>query len=180
MLEQIIITEELHNALIEASNSSNEYSGYLLGELTPEGVKLVNAAIGETAANSASVNYIPKKYWDKVHAEPDKYALLSVHSHSVKFCDKIRWCDPFWSIKKEPKSPEEKRQFIQVSGAETDDGDVVEALRQKAGLEYALFVHPCFGSAGETMTKEKVQITAYKYDSSSVGKVKEIPLKIDE
>jgi len=179
MLERIIINEELHNVLIEASNSNNEYAGYLLGEITPAGIKLVNAAIGENETNNASVNYIPKKYWDQVQADPDKYVLLSVHSHSVKFGNKIRWCDPFWSVKKEPKTLEEKRQFIQVSSAETDDGDVVEALHQKAGIEYALFVHPCFGSVGETMAQEKAQVTAYKYNPSSIGKVKEIPLQIE-
>lgn len=179
MLEQIIINEELHNVLIEASNSDNEYAGYLLGELTTEGIKLINAAMGETVTNSASVNCIPKKYWDKVQAEPSKYVLLSAHSHSVKFGDKIRWCDPFWSVKEKPQSPDEKKQFIPVAGAETDDGDVVEALHQKIGLEYALFIHPRFGSTDETMAREKVQVTAYKYDSSSIGKVKEIPLKIE-
>lgn len=178
MLEQIIITEGLHNALIEASNSNNEYAGYILGEITPAGIKLINAAISENETNSASVNYIPKKYWDKVQAEHNKYVLLSVHSHSVKLGDKIRWCDPLWSVKEKPQSPDEKRQFIQVPGAVTDDGDVIEALYKKIGAEYALFVHPRFGSDGETMAREKVQVTAYKYDSSSVGKVKEIPLKI--
>lgn len=178
-LEQIIIDFEDAEGFRKAFNSDYEYGGYLVGEQTPEGIKIIHGRIKSGKENSASVNYIPPDVWNIYQSDPHRYLIIPVHAHCRRLGEIIQKYDPYWSVSN--KSVREPAGSVvdefYISPEPKADNDVMEASR-KIGMNYALFIHPQLNSEGTVMTENKIKFTGYKYDSQSIGKVKEIPVKI--
>ncbi len=154
MLEKIILSERIKEQLTDICISYNEeFGGYFLGEITSEGIYVDQGVMEKGEDNDASINYVPREFWNKVKTNPEKYVLIPAHIHSRKLDETIKSYDPVWS---------------------GGDSKVMEASNIKNDVEYNIFVHPKSGCEGEKMSRDKVQITCYKYNPLNLSKVKEI------
>ena len=183
MLEQLVLSKEMNDVLVDVSGIDNELTGFFLGEMTEGGIALRKAYVTEgTSANTRMQVGLPTELHDRVEEDPARYCAVFLHMHTRKDGDSIQRCGPYWTLGRN-EGDEEGRivdgKFV-INSNEAGDDKALETFSKALGVNYALFVHPQFGSEGQTMARDKVQLTAFKYNPSNTGKVEEIPLQVIE
>lgn len=192
MLEQIVLTQGNSHGLARMMNDNREYVGAFLAEITEKGIVPVRGVFengGEIDASHIDSQVKPQflqdlnRYAEQARSHPERYALIDVHTHGRTFGETIREYDPYWTIACTGTHPQGSvvngKYYVSRRGGGDDIAleRIAERLMNHRIAYYHLFVHPAYGSEGKPMSRDKVIFTAYKYDPSAVGRVKEIPVR---
>jgi len=175
MIDNILIKRREKEAFDSIMDSDLEWIGLLGAEKTTEGFLVTESKLIEQAENRASLLQLE----DYCKYLSEKKAII-IDSHSRKNGKIIMPYDPYWSVGRKMSQNLTSGTIYNnfyISKNEKADSDVIEYL-QLIGIQYAIFAHPSFKSEGNIMTSDKIQLTGYKYNSESLGRVLEIPLKI--
>jgi len=186
--ESIIIPRDEVSAMAGLSNRNEELLGYYLAERTSQGLRTIDSIFVAAADNNTGsvkeqdrqkFKQFVNDYLTLARRDP-RFAVLASHVHSRRFGDRIQSDDPYWSINGRnaglPLNTIVDRKFY-ISGRGGDD-TAFESEHTKYGIQYHLFFHPAPGSEGQIMTHDKVMLTAFKYDPSRLGKVRETEVEI--
>ena len=196
MIERILLTPGIVDRLAELMNDSHEYVGQFLAEIRDEGIVPIQGVYcrgSELDASHFEYEAAKQKFLQKLNRNaeiakqnPRQYAIIDFHTHSRRFGDRIREYDPYWTITKrsgyQPCSIINGRFYVSMRDGDLGDDITLEEIAQRCQKEgikyYHLFVHPTYGSEGTPMTKDKIAITAFKYNPHKIGKVEEIPVMV--
>lgn len=175
-------------ALQDAFDTDDEYCLALL--VRKEGDRLVtvqfNLSLGEI--NSTSMQDVMAHYIPRSREEPHIYEVIPGHAHSRAYGHTIEPFDPYWTIAQAeglvPGSIVDGKFYVTKKLDNGGDSKAFEGLCTsfgrvtKVNINRTLFVHPRYGSEGNPMTRELVQLTAYGFAPASRFKVREIPIEI--
>jgi len=196
MIERILLTPGIVDRLAELMNDSHEYVGQFLAEIRKDGIVPIQCVYCRGSKLDASHfedEAAKQKFLQELNRNAEiakqnihRYAIIDFHTHSRRFGDRIREYDPYWTITKrsgyQPCSIINGRFYVSMRDGDLGDDITLEEIAQRCQKEgikyYHLFVHPVYGSEGTPMTKDKIVITAFKYNPHKIGKVEEIPVMV--
>ncbi len=185
MSETITLTKRIADILIYLADAPNERLGYLLARKTQNGLQVIEAIFVDSAPDSTStmspddeetLKDYANRYLSLARAS-QSIAVISSHIHSRPFRTPIRKDDPYWSV----KSTEAPGTIIDGRFYATKDGgdDLAFAKENRLyDISHHLFVHPAFGSEGQIMTPEHVQLTPFSYQPNTIGNVNPLTLEV--
>lgn len=158
-------------------NSDIEWAGFFGAVERSGDLYICNAIYGKGMENSASLVPASSQLWRIIE---EGLTPVDVHTHGRRNGDVIQRIDPYWSVGKQTAQGLQTglifNQFY-ISKHDKADSEAMESCHNN-NINYAVFIHPRFGSEGQIMSPDKVQITAYTYDATSLGRVREIGLKV--
>jgi len=182
MIEKIIFPNKFVGILSKKMNSSNEYGGFILGEQTSGGIYLRGWEIIEGQEESFDFDKDTlAEYFSVCQMDPSRFKIALFHMHNRLFGEKVRLFDPYWSVNPDLDSLKHKKGSVvnnfYISTKKGNCGDnVVLDYFYKRGVEYHVFVYPLFGSEMKIMNEDLIEVTAYKYSSKTIGRVREIDM----
>ena len=181
MIERFVLNENTEKLMKELSDTNLEWGGFFLAEFKDMGIVFGEGKINYYDEEEAKISNISTEYLEKARKMPERFTIIPTHAHTRKFGEVINVIDPYWTV-----NPDDSKElvrgtivndfFISRKVGNRGDNKFATYFHNKECWDYQLFVHPAHGSEGSIMTQDKIKLTAYKYDSDSIGKVKEIPL----
>ncbi len=179
MDNSIILPTKMSRDLEFCMNSDLEWAGLISMESVGNDFLIRDCHLLEQQENSASISFFEDS---AIEFRAKGLEIMDVHTHSRKEGTLIKGYDPYWSVGKkralQMKSGMITKDNFYISMQDSADSEVMEYLNSKE-IIYALFVHPAYKTEGQLMSKDKICFTAFKYDPSSLGYVREIPLLIN-
>jgi len=176
--QQIFMPTDIKDMLYTLMGYPNEFSGLLIAERRKNGLIVFYGELDEGTEDKGSPWRIPGRIEGLIASNSERYTLVPAHSHSRRFGEVIDIIDPYWSANKELAGDYERGTVVDnffISRKQGGDSLVAEHFH-KSGIDFHIFAHPAHGSEGQRMSRDKIRITAYKYNPSSIGRVREVPL----
>lgn len=191
-MARIIIPGTLEDEIKRVFDNNNEVGCYFLAEADGDALHVGLHHFISSEPNSFDAKFVaaaPEDFLARVKENPARYALLPGHMHSRKYGDRIEIFDPYFTLPNEtpghsPGDIVEGKFFVSRKPGRAGD---VGAVRKWAeyfqivhgiSVPHTVFVHPAYGSEGDTIRPDLVQIAAYELDPAMRFGVRDVPIEI--